>query len=732
MWRCTAFSIFSVLLLVSPADLAAQCTIGAGETETVTTAVSCGTMSVAGTLIIESTGSVTGGDDSTLNGSGATITVNGGSFLVNGRFNLGTGSDGYININSGGTFTVTGTWKFPDDDGGEHRMWINSGIVHSGDIELRGDRDAIIYVGGGVLRLDYVGTGGSSDYYDPDWWISQGWLQVAPGYDELVIQDMGSYTEISATSTLPRVQFETETSEALESTGSVALAVNITNAQPSQTYTVNYAPVAGGSATYADDYLLPPDTLVFGPGQTSKNITIAIINDGAPENDETLIVELSNPTGADIMLGNIYRHTHTILDPHPGAGFDTASSSGLENIASVVIPVSLSGTLSQAATVDYAATGTATNGVDYTLSAGTLYFDAFDVTEYIEIIVNEDDIEEVPDETIVVALSNPSPNIKMMTQNQHTYTIIDNEKGILFDGLIWYYSEYPNTLYLDSEGRLVWAPVEKLAQIVTRLPEQSLSQVGDKVEFTYWWMSDGQNDCPDCFECPDSCFDDDITCIAGTSDFRVGLFEADGEYIADDGFDTSSSVFDGYKGYGFRFGPNMKSGPTRWVDCTGEVHKTGNFAKKPVDSSNLLTENEGLEDYIPGFELPPGEWSLWTLLLERTESDTVEVSITLNDRTYTYTDDSSSGQPDKIDVFAIHMRNGRPYSIWSIEPICELAADFDDDKDVDGRDLRIFVDKWLNRCRPGDWCEGTDTSHNGMVNFADYTLFMTEWQQNCN
>jgi len=40
----------------------------------------------------------------------------------------------------------------------------------------------------------------------------------------------------------------------------------------------------------------------------------------------------------------------------------------------------------------------------------------------------------------------------------------------------------------------------------------------------------------------------------------------------------------------------------------------------------------------------------------------VRLSITLNDRTIRYTDDSADDQPQKIDVFAVSMRNKRPYT----------------------------------------------------------------------
>jgi len=148
---------------------------------------------ISGTLIIDSTESITGTSNSTLNGPGATITVNGGSFTINGRFNVGTGSDGYINMN-GGTFTVTGTFTFPDGEGGVHRIYLNDGIMHAGNIEQKHDRDAIIYVGGGVLRLDDI----TDDDGDPEEWKDNGDLLPAEGYDDIVIEDCGDYTAVRA------------------------------------------------------------------------------------------------------------------------------------------------------------------------------------------------------------------------------------------------------------------------------------------------------------------------------------------------------------------------------------------------------------------------------------------------------------------------------------------------------------------------------------------------------
>ncbi|MHC4497775.1 MAG: Calx-beta domain-containing protein, partial [Planctomycetota bacterium] len=461
----------------------------------------------------------------------------------------------------------------------------------------------------------------------------------------------------------PTITFEAGASGGVETISPALIPVNLIDPEPGETYTVQYA-ATGGTATPGDDYSLTPGTLIFNPGQSSKNISIDIVDDAVPEDDETIILTLSGPTGPNVLLTGD-QHTYTISDSPPKVSFQTATSSGSEGATPALVAVKLSHASDQTVTVDYAATGgTATNGVDYILAADTLQFDPLNITGYISIDI-VDDSDEEDDETIRLSLSDPC-NATLGSITQHTRTILDDEEGIVWNGLIWYYSHNPDNLFVNTNGNLQWSP-EKGGQYVTRIPPEPLSSAGDKVEVSYWYMSDGKDDCP-----PDSCYnciycDDDITCIAGTSDFRFGLFQADGEYITADGFNVYDPVFADYKGYNWRFGPHLQPYPVRWEQCeTREVHKTGNFAKKPQWSSNLMTINEGLEDYIPGFELPPGEWSLLTISLERLSSSDVQMSITLNDTTYTWTDGSSSEQPTLIDVFGVHMRNGRPYSILEL------------------------------------------------------------------
>jgi len=225
---------------------------------------------------------------------------------------------------------------------------------------------------------------------------------------------------------------------------------------------------------------------------------------------------------------------------------------------------------------------------------------------------------------------------------------------ITWDGTVWYLDSDSPRLFVNSDGDLEWTP-RGGDQFVTSIPTQRLSRVGDVVEKSYMFMSDGAHDCDDCLKCPDSCFDDDITCLAGTSDIRVGLFQSVPLTADSDGYK-------GFKGYNFRFGPNMMAGPTRWVDCTGEVHKTGMFGKKPVNRSDLMSRNAGLMGRIPGFELKPGKFSYFNVRLERIAPESVRLAITLNDRTISYTDNAPEDQPHSIDVFAVSMRNKRPYT----------------------------------------------------------------------
>ncbi|MFY0594761.1 Calx-beta domain-containing protein, partial [Roseivirga sp.] len=233
-------------------------------------------------------------------------------------------------------------------------------------------------------------------------------------------------TTLNFTTINTSVAFSSTTSSAAESTSSANLAVSL-NSASGATVTVNYA-VVGTATGGGTDYTLADGTLTFNPGDVTKNITIAsIIDDALDENDETVIVTLSNPTNAG--LGTNTQHTYTINDNDatPTVSFNTTASNGAESVSSADLQVDLSAVSGRNVTVNYTITGTATgSGTDFTLANGALVISAGDANNNITIgSIVEDALDEV-DETVIVSLSSPV-NATLGSNTQHIYTINDND-----------------------------------------------------------------------------------------------------------------------------------------------------------------------------------------------------------------------------------------------------------------------------------------------------------------
>jgi streptogramin lyase len=77
------------------------------------------------------------------------------------------------------------------------------------------------------------------------------------------------------------------------------------------TVTVNYA-TSPGTATAGSNYTTTNGTLTFAPGETSKNVSVPILDDATVEPNETVTLTVSSPTNAT--LGTPNPATLTILD----------------------------------------------------------------------------------------------------------------------------------------------------------------------------------------------------------------------------------------------------------------------------------------------------------------------------------------------------------------------------------------------------------------------------------
>ena len=84
-----------------------------------------------------------------------------------------------------------------------------------------------------------------------------------------------------------------------------------------------------GTATAGEDYTAVSGTLTFGPGETTKTVSVIILNDSLVDNGETITLRLSNASGATI---DDAEATGTITDDEAAVGGNTAPT-GLPTIS---------------------------------------------------------------------------------------------------------------------------------------------------------------------------------------------------------------------------------------------------------------------------------------------------------------------------------------------------------------------------------------------------------------
>ena len=82
---------------------------------------------------------------------------------------------------------------------------------------------------------------------------------------------------------------------------SVAFEVSLSNAA-TETVTVDYA-TADGTAEAGSDYTATSGTLTFAAGETSKTVSVPVLDDAVDEGEETFTLRLSNAAGARIRDG---------------------------------------------------------------------------------------------------------------------------------------------------------------------------------------------------------------------------------------------------------------------------------------------------------------------------------------------------------------------------------------------------------------------------------------------
>jgi len=327
--------------------------------------------------------------------------------------------------------TGTGTGTITDDDGAPS-LSINSVTVTEGNTGTTTATFTVTLsaVSGQTVTVNY-GTANGTATAGTDYTTTSGQLIFAPGVTTQTISvpvigdtldepnetftvglsgavnatigtgtGTGTITDDDATPSLTINNVTATESSTVPATFTVTLS-----AASGQNVTVNYA-TSNGTATAGSDYTAIPTTqLVFSPGQTSKTITVPLLEDSLDEANETFTVNLSSAVNATIAdsqgVGTI-----TDNDPTPSLAINNATvTEGNSGTVSATFTVTLSAASGQTVTVNYAtASGTATSGSDFTSTSGQLSFSPGQTSKTIAVPVLGDTRDE-PNETFNLNLS---------------------------------------------------------------------------------------------------------------------------------------------------------------------------------------------------------------------------------------------------------------------------------------------------------------------------------------
>ncbi|HAP61236.1 MAG TPA: Ig domain-containing protein,Calx-beta domain-containing protein, partial [Cytophagales bacterium] len=149
-------------------------------------------------------------------------------------------------------------------------------------------------------------------------------------------------------------------------------------------------------------------TATIPAGELTTTFTVSLTDDAFNEEDETVLISLSNPVNARVGTNGVHTLTITDNDVDPTVAFASATGNGSESETLVNVPVSLSTAAGVDITVNYSVAGiTATENVDFALAPGTLTIPAGSTSENLVVAISDDGALEV-DETFTITLADPS------------------------------------------------------------------------------------------------------------------------------------------------------------------------------------------------------------------------------------------------------------------------------------------------------------------------------------
>ncbi len=354
--------------------------------------------------------------------------------------------------------TSTSTGTIVDDDGPPSLSFKESHVKVSERAGRIRFTVTLVPSSGQEVTVSYATSDGTATSGDDFVAITDGTLTFSPGTEErsfdvtvrndsLDEEDEETFTvELSdatngdivgstATGTiedddpLPEVSIRGGDVEESDSGAEITFTVTLSR-ESGRTVTVDYETV-GDSASPNDDFTpIPTTTLTFNPGETSKTVTVMVLDHDLNEGSETFAVELSNPSNATLS-SNPKSAQGTIRndDPLPVLSFVSDNVSRSEGSAGIDFQVRLGSPSGQHVTVRYqTADGTARQGEDYTAISPSrvLGFAPGETEKTISVSLKDDEVFEGNEgETFTLRLT--SPTNATVPADTATGTITEND-----------------------------------------------------------------------------------------------------------------------------------------------------------------------------------------------------------------------------------------------------------------------------------------------------------------
>jgi len=199
------------------------------------------------------------------------------------------------------------------------------------------------------------------------------------------------------------------------------------------TSSVDFITTTNGTALPGVDFYPTNTTITFNPGDTDKQVQVPIINNNLPEGNRTVTFILTNVVNTALVSPS--NATLTIIDTVNAPGqlsFSAGSYTVNESDGTAYITVTRVNGTSGTVTVAYnTVAGTATPGVSYFTTSGTLTFNAGDTSKTFAVPFVQNNLV-LGTVNFSVVLSNPTGGATLVAPTSAIVNILDKNIGFAF------------------------------------------------------------------------------------------------------------------------------------------------------------------------------------------------------------------------------------------------------------------------------------------------------------